>query len=72
MVILQVRQKVSQDTGELPLMDFFGKFGKYVTVSQQFFLSEDIDKAQKIRDELNKHFKEHEPTYQARTIDYDL
>lgn len=66
MVILQVRQKVSQDTGELPLMDFFGK---YVIVSQQFFLSEDIDKAQKIRDELNKHFKEHEPEYQARTID---
>lgn len=66
MVILQVRQKVSQDTGELPLMDFFGK---YMIVSQQFFLSEEIDKAQKIRDELNEHFEKHEPDYKARIVD---
>ena len=62
MVILQVRQKVSQ----VPLMDFFGK---YVIVSQQFFLSEEIDKAQKIRDELNEHFEKYEPDYKARIVD---
>lgn len=62
MVILQVKRKVSQDIGELPLMDFFGK---YVVVSQQFFLSEDGDKAEKLRDELNKHFEKYEPEYRA-------
>lgn len=66
MVILQVKRKVSQDIRELPLMDCFGK---YVIVSQQFFLSEDFDKAEKIRDELNKHFEKYEPEYRAMTID---
>lgn len=66
MVILQVKRKVSQDIGALPSMDFIGK---EVVVSQQFFLSEEIDKAEKIRDDLNKHFKNHEPEYRAMTID---
>lgn len=66
MVILQVKRKVSQDAGGLPSMDFFGK---EVVLSQQFFLSEEIDKAQKIRDDLNEYFKNHEPDYRAMTID---
>ena len=66
MIVLQVKQKVSQDIGEFPLMDFYGK---YVVVSQQFFLSEEIDKAQKIKDELNEHFKKHEPEYRAMIIE---
>lgn len=66
MVILQVKRKVSQDIGALPSMDFVGK---EVGVSQQFFLSEEIDKARKIKDELNEHFEKYEPEYRAMIIE---
>jgi hypothetical protein len=64
MVILEIEQKQTCKNGELPRFET-----NYKVISQQFFLDEDREKAEKLRDEINEHFNDEErDLYHAKTF----
>lgn len=57
MIILEIRQRIKPNEGELPTIGEVEE--KHITVQQQFFVNEEEEKVERLHEQIKEYFKSH-------------